>query len=574
MLRVLIATALALALGAVLAIAAPGLSTRPYVPEPVEFELPAAPAPPGVAANRGFVSPEIHTPKRFNLVGLSWRGASQPGLAVRARKEGDAWTRWTPAMGDGMQGRRRSTSAPVWVGEADWVQYRMSRRVPGLRLHFVNTTGTATAKDRALTRLRKLAQAAVVRVAPAWGATVNRPRIRPRSEWGAGQCPTRGVTYGKVRAAVVHHTVTANEYSRAQSPAAILAVCRFHRNTNGWNDIGYNFVVDRFGQIWEGRAGGVDEAVYGSQAQGYNGQTTGIANLGTFTSVPQSDAAIGAMARLIRWKLANHGVPTYGTTTMTSLGGPSARYPYGHSRQFRRIIGHRDTGRTACPGEQLYYQLSDLRKRVGERRPAGARVVMDASLPEVVTHAPDGLTFTGRLLDRGDLPVPDVPVQLQQLRRTGWKRLSEGVTDAEGDFAATAKLKRYTILRWEFAGDETYRPFRGDGVGVQVAPLMTLGASATTVPPDEPVELSGTISPRKTKGVVLVVERYDDEAARWRRRSRRAVKPRSGAFAATRRFADEGRYRLSAHFAGDSVNVAGVSPPVEVTVDDPLIDPF
>src|SRR5687768_16152998 len=161
MLRVLLVTALALLLGAVLALAAPALSTRPYVPKAVEFELPAAPAPAGVAATRGFVSAEIRTPKRFNLVGLSWRGAQAPAIALRARKDGDAWTRWTPAGADGARGRARSTSAPVWVGEADWVQYRMSRRVPGLRLHFVNTTGTATAKDRTLTRLRGLAHAAV-----------------------------------------------------------------------------------------------------------------------------------------------------------------------------------------------------------------------------------------------------------------------------------------------------------------------------------------------------------------------------------------------------------------------------
>ena len=107
-----------------------------------------------------------------------------------------------------------------------------------------------------------------------------------------------------MQAAFVHHTVTANDYSRAQVPAAILGICRFHRNTNGWNDIGYNFLVDKYGRICEGRAGGVDEAVVGAQAQGYNSQTTGIANLGTFTSVPAEDAAIGAMARLIAWKLA------------------------------------------------------------------------------------------------------------------------------------------------------------------------------------------------------------------------------------------------------------------------------
>src|SRR6185436_2662995 len=112
-------------------------------------------------------------------------------------------------------------------------------------------------------------------------------------------------------------------------------------------------------------------AVAGAHAQGYNSQTTGIANLGDFTSVPQTDAAISALARLIAWKLGNHGVPTYGTVRMTSAGGASARYPAGATRSFQRIIGHRDTGRTACPGDQLYYQLRELRERIGERRPTG-----------------------------------------------------------------------------------------------------------------------------------------------------------------------------------------------------------
>ena len=572
MLRVLSATVLALLLGAVLALAAPALSTRPYMPEPVEFSIPGAAQPAGVATGSGFVSPEIPTPKRFNLVGLSWRGPGEPAIALRARKDGDGWTRWTPAGADGHRGRARSTSAPVWVGEADRVQYRLSRRVPGLRLHFVNTTGTATPKDRLLTRLRSVAQTAVTRVAPAWGAS-SRPRIHPRADWGASQCPTRGVTYGRVRAAIVHHTVTANAYSRAQVPAAILAVCRFHRNTNGWNDIGYNFVVDRFGGIWEGRAGGVDEAVMGSQAQGYNAQTTGIANLGEFTSVPQSDAAIGALARLIRWKLGNHGVPTYGTTRLTSAGGPSARYAYGDTRAFRRIIGHRDTGRTACPGEQLYYQLPELRERVGERRPTGTPVRMDAPFPEVVTHAPEGLTFTGQLLDRDELPVAGVTVELQRLGRTGWKRVSEGVTDPEGNFAATARLKRYAVLRWEFPGDETYRPFRGDGAGVQVAPLITLSASDDSVAPDEPVEVTGTIAPAKTEGVVLFVERQSQETGRWARVARKQLTPRRGEFATTRRFRNAGSYRLSVRFAGDSVNAAGLSPYVELSVVEPVI-PF
>ena len=571
MLRLVIGTAVALVLGATIALAAPGLSTRPFIPDVVEFELDAPPAPAGVAANSGFVSPPIHAPKRFNLVGLSWRGSGDPAIALRARKDDGDWTPWTPTGGDGLHGKQRSTSSPVWVGEGDWVQYRMSRQVADLELHFVNTTGTATAKDRLLNGLRRAAHAAVVSIAPAWGASTSAPRIHTRAEWGGSQCPTRGVNYGRVKAAEVHHTVTANEYTRDQVPAAILAVCRFHRNTNGWNDIGYNFVVDRFGRIWEGRDGGIDEAVVGSHAQGYNSQTTGIANLGEFTSTPQSDAAIAAMARLIAWKLPNHGVRTTGTVRMTSAGGSSARYPYGSTHRFPHIIGHRDTGLTACPGEQLYRQLADLRERVGEQRPTGAKVLMTAELPEVVTYSDDGVSFSGVLTDEFGSPVSGVPVELQRLRRTGWQPFDEAITDAEGDFSAGARFKRNKILRWEFAGDGTYRPFRGDGAVVTVAPLITLDTSTTSAETGERIDLTGTITPSKPDGLRLVIEQDDD--GRWHRVARKPVKVDHGVFTKRPGFDEAGDYRLSVRFAGDDVNAPSTSPYVEVTVTDPLV-PF
>src|SRR3712207_9515320 len=102
--------------------------------------------------------------------------------------------------------------------------------------------------------------------------------------------------------AFVHHTVTANEYAPEDSREMVLGICRYHRNSNGWDDIGYNFLVDKYGVIYEGRAGGIDKAVMGAQAQGYNSQTTGISNIGKFSDVPQSNEALRAMARLIRWK--------------------------------------------------------------------------------------------------------------------------------------------------------------------------------------------------------------------------------------------------------------------------------
>jgi hypothetical protein len=579
MLRALFATALALSLFAVAALAARGVSTAPYVPDPVEFALDARVPPARVAGAQGFVAEPLRTPKRFNLAGLSWSGRAEPAVALRARRDGGPWSRWTPASsgghhapeaGGGERSKRR-TSDPVWVGEADWVQYRLSRRVPGLRLHFVNTTGTATAADRALTRLRTLARAAVVRVSSAWAATPGRPRIRPRSEWGAAKCPTRGVDYGSVRAAVVHHTVTANAYSRAQAPAAILAVCRFHRNTNGWNDIGYNFVVDRFGRIWEGRAGGTDEAVAGAHAQGYNSQTTGIANLGNYSERPQSEAAIAAMARLIRWKLAAHGIPYNGRTTLRSAGGPSARYPAGDRRSFSRVSGHRDTGVTACPGTHLYRQLPELRERVGEKLPTGAPVRVEAPLPELVTYSAEGVGFGGRIADSADAPVEGAALELQQLVRTGWETLATATSASDGTFGASAVLTTATPLRWKFAGEAAYRPHRGDGVVVAVAPAISLTGSDEAIAPGESVDLTGSIAPPKRRNVNLVVERREGTA--WRRAGGQRLTPKQGQIARSWTFEDAGDYRLSVRFAGDALNAAAVSPYVEVQVREQVL-PF
>ena len=132
----------------------------------------------------------------------------------------------------------------------------------------------------------------------------------------------------------------------------MLAICRYHRNSNGWNDIGYNFVVDRYGTIYEGRAGGLDQAVIGAQAQGYNAQSTGIATLGTHSSVPLTAETMASIASIIRWKLPLHAQPTTGEVLITSAGGSSNRYPSGTEVTFQRVSGHRDADSTSCPARR------------------------------------------------------------------------------------------------------------------------------------------------------------------------------------------------------------------------------
>ena len=115
------------------------------------------------------------------------------------------------------------------------------------------------------------------------------PPIIGRDVWNGGRSkPRKAPEYGEVQVAFVHHTVTANDYGPEESAGIVLSICKYHRDTNGWNDLGYNFLVDRYGQVFEGREGGVDAAVIGAQAQGYNRLSTGVAIIGTHGATSRS----------------------------------------------------------------------------------------------------------------------------------------------------------------------------------------------------------------------------------------------------------------------------------------------
>ena len=516
---------------ALVVVAAPALSFGTYRPEPVDFSM-AAPADDvlGDPARRGegVVSEPLRAPKRFNLVGLSWDGAGrEPGVAVRSRTDGGQWTRWTPLAGEpadgpdpGDEGRRgMGVSSPTWVGEADWIQYRASETLPGLRLRFVNVQGTATAADRARTALRRSVNAGMVSLESAVRTATARaggpqPVIVPRAGWGASKCPPRsGAAHGEVRAAFVHHTVTANDYTREEAPAAILAMCRYHRNSNGWNDIGYNFLVDRFGTIYEGRAGGIDQPVVGAQAQGYNAQSTGIANIGTYTNAGQSPEALNAMAALIRWKLPIEGAPTAGTTTLTSAGGSSNRFPAGRQVTLQRVIGHRDTGSTACPGNALYAQLPQLRGLVGNIGPTGTATRLRAKVTARKATVRFGRRagVAGRLTVGGGAPLTPLPVEVQAFVGSRWKRLASATADATGAFSATIAVKRTRLLRARFTGSPQLRPGTSPRFSVKIKPVVTL-----TGVPTRSRAGSGT----GFRGRVTPVKRYVWQVLQVRKRGR------------------------------------------------------
>ncbi|MGP3637429.1 peptidoglycan recognition protein family protein, partial [Streptomyces sp. 24-1644] len=188
-----------------------------------------------------------------------------------------------------------------------------------------------------------------------------RPRIVTRKGWGADEgLRERQFAYtSRVKAAFVHHSATGNNYRCSQAPSVLRSIYRYHVKSSGWRDFGYNFAIDKCGNIYEGRAGGVAKAVLGAHTLGFNTNSMGIAVLGTFTSTKPSAASVKAVSQLTAWKLGLFGANPKGKTTLVSGGGN--RFRKGTKVRLNVISGHRDGFATECPGGRLYKKLGTAR---------------------------------------------------------------------------------------------------------------------------------------------------------------------------------------------------------------------
>ncbi len=206
---------------------------------------------------------------------------------------------------------------------------------------------------------------------PAPPSTAPRPPIVSRADWKAEETLNNEAPdyLDQVKAVFVHHTTQTNSYSCADSPAMVRALHTYHVKSRGWKDIGYNFVVDKCGTIFEGRKGGADRAVLGAHTYGFNRDTTGIAVMGLHTDTKAASAATDAVARVAAWKLGQYkGNPT-GTVQLTAGadGNNLAGKKFTAQQQypFQQISGHRDGFATECPGTGLYGQLPAIRSLAG-----------------------------------------------------------------------------------------------------------------------------------------------------------------------------------------------------------------
>jgi hypothetical protein len=322
-------------------------------------------------------------PIRFTMVGFVWEQSGDAPIPARVswgspgemrrpvRVFADSDEGPDPGSPDdaGLAG-----TPPIWTGEARCVRYRM--RLPAeeamseLRAVFVNTSGTATDpySPEAGGGLLARVWGVVSTPEPASAASVQ-PGIIPRSGWGAQEGKRRcGPDYAdSLKMAYVHHTVTPNAYGRSRADDLIRGIYAYHVDGRKFCDIAYNFLIDRFGRIWEGRYGGIDQPVIGAHAMGFNTGSTGIAALGTFTSHRPPRKMLKAYKRLLAWRLDVAHVRPTGKTVMVSAGGPNQKFDKGQKVTLPVIAGHRDTGFTTCPGAKLYRKLPSIRKAAEAR---------------------------------------------------------------------------------------------------------------------------------------------------------------------------------------------------------------
>ncbi|MFC6285688.1 N-acetylmuramoyl-L-alanine amidase [Nocardioides sp. GCM10027113] len=356
-----------------------------------------------------------------SMVAFTWGiGQAAPAVAVRSRT-GGSWGPWqgVPMLHDvpedEVAGASLTGTDLVWIGRADGIQIRVDGERPAdlalVLLHPGRRPGDPLLGAAPVGRAATTGTEESARSEP---GTVAKPRLVTREQWGANESLRDGrPSYlSRLKQVHVHHTVNSNSYRRDEVPALIRGMYAYHTQTLGWSDIGYNFLVDRFGRCFVGRAGGPHKLVRGAHTLGFNHESTGIAVIGNHESATPSNATLNGLAALAAWKLAPYGRNPRGEVRVESEG--SDRYPAGRTVRLPVIDGHRDTNLTACPGKHLYAALPKVRRRA-------ARIIAEAQQPQIEVEERARVTGSAHLgeelrVDPGSYRPEDASVDYRWLR--------------------------------------------------------------------------------------------------------------------------------------------------------------
>ncbi len=328
---------------------------------------------------------EISQSAPFSMVALTGNDLTGTSARVRARQTDGSWGPWYDTENlesnsdDTVDGGPRGTD-PVFVGSTTTVQIAITR--PPEAEVTVTPPETALDAGRELGYIPANAEQPIAQnmsavlitppespVDTQWTpptATLGPgqpPNIISRNQWGAGNSMRcGGPSYGHgIRAAVVHHTATGNDYAPEDSAAIVRSIYAYHTMTLGWCDIAYNALVDRYGQVFEGRGGGITKDVLGSHTGGFNRDVWGVSMIGDFEEDPPPDITVKTLGRLLGWRMSLDRVNPLSTVQLRSAGGQYTVVPSGSSVTLPEIFAHRDVGNTECPGRAGYEALDEIR---------------------------------------------------------------------------------------------------------------------------------------------------------------------------------------------------------------------
>lgn len=312
-------------------------------------------------------STAVDLPIPGQMVAFSWDGPVDARLRLRSHS-GAGWSDWAPVdahAGEGPDpdagdGNGRGGVGPVWVGDGtDRIEVAVeSGELGGMQLDTMRATPPAGGWF----------------TIDAAAAAPAGPGIIPRSAWGGGpwndvSACSAGPRYPEhANLVIVHHTVNTNSYSRSQAGGLVKGIWSYHTGTRGWCDIAYNFVVDRHGQIFEGRAGSLEGPVIGGHAAGFNTGSIGVALLGQYhpgaspAAASVSSAQRDALRRLLAWLCGEYGFDAGARRNVVSLG--SNRWSRDTTVPLDVIATHRDVSITSCAGDNAVRVLPSLRRDV------------------------------------------------------------------------------------------------------------------------------------------------------------------------------------------------------------------
>nr|WP_084457793.1 N-acetylmuramoyl-L-alanine amidase [Nocardia caishijiensis] len=466
-----------------------------FIADPENLEPGTTPDTPALAP--GAVDPELidevgaqvkeltqETP--FSMVALTARDLVNTTTKLRARQPDGSWGPWYNAdpidtrATDQTPADAPTGTEPIYVGETTAVQMLVTRKPTAGPDHDPAHLTEAALKAVLINPGRAAIDAALNDVAAALPG--GGPKVITRAQWGADESircqePTYDDGIGGV---TVHHTAGRNDYSRAESAGIVRAIYAYHAETLGWCDMGYNALVDQYGQIFEGRYGGLDRDVQGAHAGGFNENTAGVALMGNYENEQPSNEAITAIGRFIGWRTGIAGLDPEGETVMYSEGTEFTPYAQDEAVELPVVFAHRDVGNTDCPGDAAYAMMDRIRAIA-----AGNSVTYDAPSnphrpPSNQARAPQGnMAELGALVDKFLGLSSENPIAKHWVSRGG----ADGPLGApQADLLAGAGGRQYA----KFANGFVYSGENGqvfEVVGAILDRYLSLGADAGVLGP-------------------------------------------------------------------------------------------